>query len=206
MTSARAVRSWTRTAVAVALATLGLAALLSACGGSTPSAGAPSSAASGAEVNPAGDIPDSQVFVAWSPPEGGWSVKVPEGWARTDLTGGASFTDKLNSVTAIAMPADAAPTVASVQDTEMAAVANDTANIDEVSVEQVGLPSGTAVLATYRADAPPDLVTGKVVNDDVLRYSLFKDGTEVVVTLAGPHGADNVDPWKIVSESFVWTP
>jgi len=188
------------------LTTAALIALLSACGSATPDAGSPSVDPNASEVNPAGDIPDSQVFVAWSPPEGGWSVKVPEGWARTDLTGGASFTDKLNSVTAIAMPADAAPTVPSVQDTEMAAVANDTANLDEVSVEQVSLPSGTAVLATYRADAPPDPVTGKVVNDDVLRYSLFKDGTEVVVTLTGPHGADNVDPWKIVSESFAWTP
>lgn len=204
MASARTVRSGTR--IAVALALLGLAALLSACGDSTPSAGSPSSAPSGAEVNPAGDIPDSQMFVAWSPPSGGWSVKVPEGWARTDLPSGASFTDKLNSVTAVSMPVDSVPTAASVQDTEMADVARSSANVTGVKVSEVTLPSGTAILATYRADAAADPVTGKVVNDDVLRYSLFKDGTEVVVTLAGPHGADNVDPWKIVSDSFVWTP
>ena len=39
------------------------------------------------EVSPAGDIPDDQAFVAYAP-AAGFTVKVPEGWART-ATGGA---------------------------------------------------------------------------------------------------------------------
>lgn len=74
------------------------------------------------------------------------------------------------------------------------------------TVDQVTLPGGTAVKATYRADAAPDPVTGKVVSDDVLVYDLFSGGTEVTLVLAGPHGADNVDPWTIVADSFGWTP
>jgi len=29
-------------------------------------------------------------------------------------------------------------------------------------------------------------------------------GTEVVLTLAGPKGADNVDPWRTVTDSLAW--
>src|SRR5690242_4276543 len=50
------------------------------------------------EVNPAGDIPDNQVYVRYAPPAGGYSVKVPEGWGRTATGGAVTFTDKLNSV------------------------------------------------------------------------------------------------------------
>ena len=33
------------------------------------------------EVNPPGDIPDSQAFILFKSPDG-FSLKVPEGWAR----------------------------------------------------------------------------------------------------------------------------
>ena len=58
--------------------------------------------------------------------------------------------------------------------------------------------------ATYRADAPADPVTGKARNDDVERYVFHRGGTTAVLTLSGPHGADNVDPWRIVTDSFHW--
>jgi hypothetical protein len=61
------------------------------------------------------------------------------------------------------------------------------------------------VVAFYRADAAADPVTGKVVNDDIERYQFWKNGTLVTLTLSGPHGADNVDPWRIVTDSFRWT-
>jgi hypothetical protein len=31
------------------------------------------------------------------------------------------------------------------------------------------------------------------------------DGREVVLTLSGPKGADNVDPWRIVTDSLRWS-
>ncbi len=66
--------------------------------------------------------------------------------------------------------------------------------------------AGPVVLVTYRADAPPDPVTAKVVHDDVERYEFWRNGTEAVLTLSGPMGADNVDPWRIVTDSFGWRP
>jgi len=58
---------------------------------------------------------------------------------------------------------------------------------------------------TYQADSRADPVTGKVHTNAVERYLFFRHGTEVQLTLAGPKGADNVDPWRIVTESLRWT-
>ena len=49
------------------------------------------------EVNSAGDIPHSQVFVTYrSSP--GYSIKVPEGWARSEQPGSVGFSGKYNAV------------------------------------------------------------------------------------------------------------
>ena len=61
------------------------------------------------ESNPPGDIPDQQVFVAYAPPGAHFSVKVPEGWARSTTAQGIAFTDKLNSITVQEVPAAIAP-------------------------------------------------------------------------------------------------
>ena len=65
--------------------------------------------------------------------------------------------------------------------------------------------AGTGVLLTYQRDSATDPVTGKVVRDAVQRYSFFRAGTRVDLTLTGPSNADNVDPWRIVSDSLTWT-
>ena len=64
--------------------------------------------------------------------------------------------------------------------------------------------AGTAVRTVYRVDGPADPVTGKTVNDDVETYTFWRNGRQVTLRLSGPHGADNVDPWKIVTDSFAW--
>ncbi len=49
-------------------------------------------------------------------------------------------------------------------------------------------------------------MTGKVAREAFERYTYFKAGTRVDLTLSGPTNADNVDPWRIVSDSLRWTP
>jgi hypothetical protein len=156
------------------------------------------------EVNPAGDIPDNQVFVSYSPPSGGYSLKVPEGWARVDTGGAVTFTDKLNRVRMETKASASTPTVSSAQQDEVPAIRSASKNYEAGKVTQVTRKSGTAILITYRADSEPDPVTGKVVHDDVERYEFWRSGNEVVLTLSGPQGADNVDPWRIVTDSFTW--
>jgi hypothetical protein len=161
--------------------------------------GAPASAS---ETSPLGDIPDNQVYVPYSPPDGSFTVEVPEGWARTDAGDTVSFTDKLNTVTVQELTGRPQPTPDSVRTGELAGAA--ARNGAAGTVEQVTLPAGPAIHATYSADATPDPVTGRTVRDDVELYVFWKDGTEVLLTLSGPHGADNVDPWKKISTSFTW--
>jgi hypothetical protein len=133
-------------------------------------------------------------------------VKVPQGWARTSDAQGVVFTDKLNSVRLQEVPATTAPTVASAQTAETPKIQAAGSQVKIGGVTQVQRKAGPAVEITYTADSPPDSVTGKVVHDAVERYEFFWSGTEVVVTLSGPVGADNVDPWRTVTDSVTWLP
>ncbi|GAA2323858.1 lipoprotein [Nonomuraea roseoviolacea subsp. roseoviolacea] len=191
----------------IALAMAGLAAGCSAAVPAQPKAEpqaqtqAPVSdgipAAQPTESNPPGDIPDDTVFVTYRHPGQPYEVKVPEGWARTDLPTGASFTDKLNSVRIEIEPAASPPTEASIR--------SQVRGGDVRTVGTVTRKGGKAVRIVYRADSSPDPVTGKVVKDEVERYTFYRSGHEAILTLSGPVGADNVDPWRTVSDSFRWT-
>ena len=57
-------------------------------------------------------------------------------------------------------------------------------------------------LAHFRTARP----TGKVTAQSVERYEFFRNGRTVTLTLAGPVGADNVDPWRRITDSFAWSP
>ena len=226
--------SWTRRAAVPALIPAIAAAgalTLAACGGATstvaptaagtrassgPSATVPpSAAATGStppaaavphqtESNPPGDIPDQQVFVAYTPPGAHFSVKVPEGWARSTTAQGVTFTDKLNSITLQEATAATAPTAATAAAAVVPQLAGQVPAFAAGKVSTVTRSSGPAVLVTYLGDSTPDPVTNKVVRDAFERYSFWQNGHEAVLTLSGPQGADNVDPWKIVSDSLKW--
>jgi hypothetical protein len=178
-------------AVATTVAVLGLAG----CGGnSAPDAGG------------AGDIPDNQAFVEYRPAGGEYAIKVPEGWARAESGGTVTFTDKLNTITVALGTAAAAPDPAAGQ-AELTALGTTTAGFAAGTVSAIERPAGPVLLLTYRADAPPDPVTGKVVNDDNERYEYWHAPSALLtVTLAGPHGADNADPWRTVTDSVRWLP
>src|SRR3954465_13682012 len=85
----------------VLLTTAAIVALGAAgCGGGSSSGGPGSQPPNpnATESSPPGDIPDNQAFVAYRPPGGGFSVKVPEGWSRIASGGAVTFTDKLNAI------------------------------------------------------------------------------------------------------------
>jgi hypothetical protein len=134
---------------------------------------------------------------------GQYQVKVPEGWARTVSAVGVSFTDKLNTIT-IQMVRAAAPTLASALAAEVPRIKGSVRGFVLTGVSTVTRTAGTAILIRYSADSQPDPVTGKVYRDAVERYEFYRNGIESVLTLAGPVGADNVDPWRTVTNSFQW--
>lgn len=210
-----------RRTLLVAGGSIAIVLAVAACGGgsthsesartSTTARAAPTAAAGSAnpntsEVNPAGDIPDTQVYVLYRPAAGGFSVKVPEGWARTEANGSASFTDKLNTIRIETRAQASAPTADTARRDDLPAIESQSHNFQPGQITTVQRKAGPAVLLTYRADSPPDPVTGKVVHDAVERYEFWHNGTEVTLTLSGPQGADNVDPWRIVTDSLSWQP
>lgn len=183
---------------------IALAAALAACGSSSSPSGQANAHAP--EVNPAGDIPDTQAYVAYSPPGSAYSVKVPEGWARTAAPGGAtSFTDKLNSVQMEARPATAPVSERQARLTLVPTLAKTIPGFRSATVSTVARAAGPAVRIAYLASSPVDPVTGRSHTDAVERYAFFHRGLNVVLTLSGPRGADNVDPWKIVTDSLRFT-
>jgi hypothetical protein len=171
--------------------------------GSGVNVNAPAGQAS--EPNSAGDIPDTQAFVAFTAPDGSFTVQIPEGWARTDAPGNVTFSDNYNSVT-VESHTGTEPTVDSVRSTELATIAGSDPSVTSADVRTVDRAAGHAILVTFNRNSAPNPVTGKVVAAAVERYEFFHAGHIVVLTLAGPVGADNVDPWRKVTDSFRWLP
>jgi hypothetical protein len=190
----------TRAPIALAL----LLAVLAGCGGSSPSSSSKTVDPNAKEVSPAGDIPDNQAFVTFSPPSADYSVKVPEGWARTAAGGAVTFTDKLNAIRMEERPEQPGPAVATAKRIELPRLSRSVKGYKPGRVSLVTRKSGPAVRITYLATSPPDPVTGKTRTDAVERYLFSRNGRQVVLTLSGPKGADNVDPWKLVTDSLRW--
>jgi hypothetical protein len=197
--------------------------LLTACGGSsasTTSTSAPVPAASSSgsvgtsatnAPNPnapervaAGDIPDNQVYLRFTPPGGTFTVSVPQGWARLTEAGATVFSDKYNSVRIESKPAPTSLDVAHVKAQEIPALKRSVPAFVLSGVTTVQRSAGTAVLLTYAASSAPNPVTGRSALLAVQRYEFVRHGLEVTLTLAGAQGADNVDPWKRISDSFRW--
>ncbi|MDT5207866.1 MAG: hypothetical protein QOF67_281 [Mycobacterium sp.] len=158
-----------------------------------------------ADANGAGDIPDSQAFVVFTAPDSSFTVQVPEGWARTDSPGGVTFTDNFNSVIVESRTGTSAPTPESARLTELPVIAAATPGVKSGEVTTVDRPAGQAILLTYQQDSPASPVTGRSTTQAVERYEFFRGGHTVILTLAGPVGADNVDPWRKITESFRWS-
>lgn len=189
-----------------------LIAALGACGGTSKSA-TPNPTASGTsssgntpapEFNPAGDIPDNQAFVDFAVTPSRVHLKVPEGWARSSASGTTTFTDHYNSVAIAIIKAAKAPTVASATSNDVPALKASVTNFSPGKVTNVTRQHGTAIHITYYLDSPPDSVTGKVVTNVAERFEFWNNGEEAVLTLTGAKGADNVDAWKLVSDSLQW--
>ena len=155
------------------------------------------------EINPPGDIPDSQVFVSYSSPLG-FEIQVPEGWARSDRADGAAFADKYDGADIAIAPAPAAPTADSVRQNEVPVLINAGRAVKVSSVRSVRLPAAEAVLIVYACNSEPNEVTNKQVRLENNRYIFYRAGRTATLTLYAPAGADNVDQWRLMAGSFRW--
>jgi hypothetical protein len=78
------------------------------------------------------------------------------------------------------------------------------ANAVHVAVRK-GAPHGKpGVKVTYSRRSAPDPVTGKRLPLTIDRYEYPNGGKVAVVDLSTPVGVDNVDAYRLISESFQW--
>lgn len=153
------------------------------------------------EAHSAGDIPDNQVFVAFNSPLG-FSIKVPEGWARREGPGMVRFEDKFLSLQVSVAPRSAAPTLAAIKHDELAALEHSGARIGKL--EALRLPAGPVIQVRFAANSAPNPVTNKSIRLDCVSQYAWKAGQMATVSFCGPAGADNADQWALMSRSFKW--
>jgi hypothetical protein len=156
------------------------------------------------EVNPPGDIPDTQAFIKYTNTAGGYQSEVPEGWARTETGGDVTFVDKLDGVSVAVTPASAAPTAATARMNEAKQIQSQGHAVTISSVADANLPGGKAVVVKYTSNSDPNPVTNKRVRLENITYIFYSNGKEATVTVWAPQGADNADQWNRISKNFRW--
>ena len=154
------------------------------------------------EVNPPGDIPDTQAFVPYSSASSGYSIEVPEGWARTGDGASVTFVSKLDGLRIDVAPTP--PQTAANAVTEAKHIQAQGRAVNITSTSNVNLPSGNAALIKYDSNSEPNSVTQKQVRLENEAFVVFRNGKQAIVTMWAPKGADNADQWKRMSRSFRW--
>ncbi len=156
------------------------------------------------EINPPGDIPDSQVFVKYSSAEGKYSLDVPEGWARSEHGADVSFADKFDGVAVVLSKSPQPPTEAGIRTGQAAALKKDGRAVEIQGIKTKKMHGAAVICVTYASNSAPDPVTGKQLRLENAAYYYYNNGGLAALTMWAPSGADNVDQWKRMSESFRW--
>jgi hypothetical protein len=157
------------------------------------------------EKNPPGDIPDTQVFVTYTSTAGGYALDAPEGWARSEHGADVKFIDKFDGEQVTVSESASPPTVSSVQRDQVPALQQHGRAVKIQGVKTKSMPHGViAVCVVYTSNSSPDPVTSKQVRLDNVTYYYHHQGKLAALTLWAPSGADNVDQWKRISDSFRW--
>jgi hypothetical protein len=160
------------------------------------------------EVNPPGDIPDSQAFVKFTNSTGGYQLEVPEGWAQMaappEYSSDVTFVNKYDGVSVHIAPVATPPTAASAQASEVKQIQSKYRAVTTTGVSEASLPAGKAVVIKYTSNSDPSPVTNKRVRLENVTYVFYRNGKEAMLTMWAPLGADNVDQWNRMANSFRW--
>ncbi len=175
---------------------------IAGCGGasSSPSKSA-SQPSADAKSAATGDIPDNQAFLTYRDPSG-YTIEYPEGWSRRGSGASVTFQDKANTIE-VRVTRAPAPTLAGVRSGLVAERRVDS-TITPGRAQAVHLKYGTAIMVRYTRQGKADPVTGKRPLLLVDRYVYGRAGRVATVDLATPKGVDNVDAYRMISNSFRW--
>lgn len=155
------------------------------------------------EVSPPGDIPDNQAFITYSSPAG-FSIKVPEGWARKDGGNSTVFNDKYNHISLVVRDSSQDVDEAYAKSVLVPELEKNGRAISKIAISTVKLKAGKIIKLAYDSNSEPNAVTNKQVREENEKFFYVNKGKFVELTLSAPKGADNVDQWKLISSSFRW--
>jgi hypothetical protein len=198
------------TAAAVLLAVAGCGSSKSngstSTGGSGGSAATPSGGTGAlsaeAQSKATGDIPDNQVFLTFKDTGAGYSIQVPEGWARKGSGNDVTFQDK-NNIAHVVIAKGALPSAAAAT-TELRTSSKGANSLQVGAVQKLTVAGAPALKIPYSTMSPPNPVTGKRVQLIVDRYVYVKAGKKATIDLGTAKGVDNVDAYKMMARSFKW--
>lgn len=142
------------------------------------------------------------MFLTFHDPAARYSISYPEGWARKGTGTNTTFADK-NNIVRIVVATGPPPTPASVAG-ELAGLKKSNPTLTFTAPTVVQLKSGPAVKARYTTRSAPNPVTGKSVLLVVDRYELGHAGKRATIDLGTARGVDNVDAYRMISDSFRW--
>jgi hypothetical protein len=169
---------------------------------STTAAQSPNALQGEAKAAATGDIPDNQVYVVFSDPRAGYSIKYPEGWAQSGSGNRVTFYDKNNLVRTVVQPGGE-PTLAQVSG-ELKALKASTPSLRFQRPQRVQISGRPAIKVVYTTESAPNPVTNKRVQLTVDRYYLAHGSKRAIVDLGTPVGVDNVDGYRLMVQSFRW--
>lgn len=167
-----------------------------------PSTSGASALSADARSAATGDIPDNQVFLVFTNPAAGYSIKYPEGWTQSGSGHDVTFRDK-NNLVHVLIGSGAPPTTASVA-AQLTALKSSSPTLSFRSPQVVKVGSSSAVKGVYTTLSAPNPVTGKRVTLIVDRYELARRGRVATVDLGTPVGVDNKDAYRMMIASFQW--
>lgn len=156
------------------------------------------------EKNPQGDIPDSQVFVKYNSQSGGYKLDVPEGWACRKKDADVIFTSKLDGLSVTITNAGKIPDVQSIRRSQARQLKKTGRAVIITIIKDIKLKNGNAVCMVYKSNSEPNPVTNKQVRLENETYFYYKHGRLAELRLWAPAGADNIDQWVRISNSFRW--
>lgn len=203
----------TSTVAVLALAACGSSSTTATSSGGGTSAGTSTTSSGGESAAPApaaadatsaatGDIPDNQVFLTFDNSKAGYTIQYPEGWTQKGNGDNVTFSDRGNTVQVSVAPGSPASAV-SVQ-ASLAKLKKADPTISAQAPATVSLKHGPAIKATYTLQSAPDPVTGKRQPLIVDRYVYSHGGKVATVDLGTVKGVDNVDAYRLISNSFSW--
>lgn len=144
------------------------------------------------QTNPPGDIPDTQRFLTYSSPSG-YRVLYPEGWSRTMRGSGVRFTWHYDGEQVSMLTGNAS-----------AHIRSTFTSVKAMRVTHARIHGNPVTLYTFTSQSRTNSVTGRSVRLESNSY-VYANGTRLaVVDLWAPQGADNVDQWRKISQSFRW--